>query len=92
MSNYICVQCINIFKDLDEKERSDVVSFFKEEKHERGETIFTPYEDFENFYMVDSGEVLLYELSAEGKKIIIDILKPGDVFLTFLWCLILRLG
>lgn len=83
MSNYICVQCINIFKDLSEKDKDKVVSFFRKEEYEKGETIFTPYEDFKNFYMVNSGKVLLYEVSAEGKKIIIDILKAGDIFFNF---------
>lgn len=83
MPEYICVQCINIFKDLTEDERQEIISSFKKEKFSKGETIFTPFEDFENFYMVHSGKIILYEVSASGKKIINNVLENGDIFFNF---------
>ncbi len=83
MSENICIECINIFKDITEEEKRKIVSHFRKKKYNKGEMIFTPYEDFENLCMIYKGEVLIYQISAEGKKIIIDILKDGDMLSNF---------
>jgi len=82
VENYTCFQ-INIFKNIPEDEKKEVTSLLKTERFSKGETIFTPYEEFEDVYMVHTGEVIIYQMSPEGKKIITEILRPGDIFSNF---------
>lgn len=56
---------------------------FKEKKYFKHELIFTPYEGFENIYMIYKGKVEIYQVSAEGKKVIIDVLEGGEMFSNF---------
>jgi CRP/FNR family transcriptional regulator len=41
--------------------------------------LYTPEDSVENVYILKEGEVTLYK-SVDGKKIILDVLKPGAVF------------
>ncbi|OIP22493.1 hypothetical protein COX95_01145 [bacterium CG_4_10_14_0_2_um_filter_33_32] len=83
MSNSICVQCIEIFKTLETPEKESIIFLFKEKKYFKHELIFTPYEGFENIYMIYKGKVEIYQVSAEGKKVIIDVLEGGEMFSNF---------
>ena len=46
----------------------------------KGELIFGPYDEEDRVFTIKEGEVETYQLSPEGRKIIIDILVPGDIF------------
>ena len=46
----------------------------------KGELIFGPYDEEDRVFAIKDGEVEIYQLSPEGRKIIIDILVPGDIF------------
>ncbi len=47
---------------------------------QRGRLFYMPGETGEALFILKEGRVQLYRLSAEGKKLIIDILEPGTVF------------
>lgn len=47
--------------------------------HDSKEFLYTPSDAVENVFILKEGEVTLYK-SIEGKKIILDVLKPGAVF------------
>lgn len=47
--------------------------------HDSKEFLYTPADAVENVFILKEGEVTLYK-SIEGKKIILDVLKPGAVF------------
>ena len=49
-------------------------------RHERGTLLFSAGEEAEGFYVVASGRVKIYKLSAEGKERILHIVHPGDTF------------
>jgi CRP-like cAMP-binding protein len=51
-----------------------------EKEFSKGELIFGPYDTEEKIFVVREGEVEIYQLSPEGKKVIIDILVPGNIF------------
>lgn len=46
----------------------------------KGELIFGPYDEKDRIFAIKEGEVEIYQLSPEGRRIIIDILVPGDIF------------
>ena len=48
-------------------------------QHENKHFLYTPEDAVENVFILKEGEVTLYK-SIDGKKIILDVLKPGAVF------------
>lgn len=72
---------VNLFRDLPE----DILKQIAETSHmrnfEKGAYIANPHDESgERIYFLKEGEVEVYESTDEGKKIIIDILGPGDIF------------
>ena len=51
-----------------------------EKEYKRGDLIFGPYDKEERVFEIGQGEVEIYQLSLDGKKVIIDMLVPGDIF------------
>jgi CRP/FNR family transcriptional regulator len=49
-------------------------------KFKRGESVFSEGDRSEGFYVVQSGEVKLYKLSADGKEQVLHIVGPGENF------------
>jgi CRP-like cAMP-binding protein len=48
-----------------------------------GEHLFFEGQPADNFFLVRHGEVQLYKTSTDGKDVILNIFKPGDVFADF---------
>lgn len=73
------IKQINLFEGM---ERDDVMKIAKkmvERKCTKKEVLYTPFEVTNSIYILKKGEVTLYN-SHHGKKLIIDVLKPGSVF------------
>lgn len=51
-----------------------------EKSFSKDEIIFGPYDTKDKIFVVRQGEVEIYQLSPDGKKAIIDIMVPGDIF------------
>jgi len=49
-------------------------------KFKRGETVFNQGDASEGFYVVQTGAVKVYKLSAEGKEQVLHIVGPGENF------------
>ncbi len=47
---------------------------------EPGATLFTQGEPADVFFVVDDGEIEISALSAEGRKLTLDIMTPGEIF------------
>ena len=62
-------------RDLDEIERSTAMSSCT-----RGRVFFTPGESGEVLFILKSGRVNLYRMTAEGEKLVIATIEPGTVF------------
>lgn len=45
-----------------------------------GTILFTQGDDADTFYIVDDGEIEIGVLSAEGKKLTLEVMTPGEVF------------
>jgi len=72
---------VNLFRDLPEDILQEIAETSRMENYEGGVYISYPQDSAaERIYFLKEGEVEVYESTDEGKKIIIDILKPGDVF------------
>jgi len=73
---------VNLFRDLPEDVLKQIAETSRMRSFEKGFYISTPHDDDtgERLYFLKEGEVEIYESTPEGKKIIIDILKPGDIF------------
>ncbi len=54
-----------------------------EKRFSKGELIFGPYDVQGRIFEVREGQVEIFQLSPEGKKVIIDLLTPGSIFANF---------
>lgn len=70
---------LNLFKTLPEEMIKYISERFVEKEYNRRQVIFEP-EDKDKVFLLKSGKVEIYELAEDGKRIIVDILGPGDVF------------
>jgi len=71
---------VNLFRDLPEDILTQIAETSQMRSFEKGRYISTPNDEGERIYFLKEGEVEVYESTDEGKKMIIDILKPGDIF------------
>jgi len=72
---------INLFQELSPEALKEVAQMSRMRDFERDTYISTPHDDdSERIYFLKRGEVEVYESTDNGKKIIIDILEPGDIF------------
>lgn len=75
-----CLSKVNVFRELPRALIAKLAVITKEKEFSKGELIFGPYDAEEKIFVVHEGEVEIYQLSPEGKKVIIDILVPGNIF------------
>lgn len=71
---------IELFKDLSEKELSEVEQTSLKETYKKKETIFSEGEPSDWLYILTKGKVKITKLSYEGKEIILEIIKAPDFF------------
>ena len=72
---------INLFRDLPEDILKEIAETSQMRSFEKGFYISTPHDDVaERIYFLKEGEVEIYESAGGGKKMIIDILRPGNIF------------
>ena len=70
---------IELFADLSEEEIMEIVSGAIHRECPIKQILYTPDDHLDFTYVLKEGEVTLYKIT-DGKKIIIDILKPGSIF------------
>lgn len=73
------IQQLDLFKDLAKDKLQQMESFFAMKQYAKREVIFEPG-DKDNVFIIKTGQVELYQLTADGKKVIIEVLKPGSIF------------
>lgn len=73
------IQQLDLFKDLAKEKLQNIESFFVMKQYGKCEVIFEPG-DKDKVFIVKTGKVELYQLTAQGKKVIIEVLKPGSIF------------
>lgn len=70
---------IDLFKNISDKEIISIAQKLIEKKCNKKEILYSPFENFNSICLLKKGEVTLY-YSHRGKRIIIDVLKPGSIF------------
>lgn len=70
---------VELFKGLSDDELGEILEGVLHNQMDTKEFVYTPEELVENVYILKEGEVTLYK-TVDGKKIILDVLKPGAIF------------
>ena len=72
---------MDVFQGLSEDMIAQIAEITRTKDFAKGEYISRPSDTESDFiYFLKEGEVEVYESTAEGKKIIVDIMRPGDMF------------
>lgn len=70
---------LNLFKSLPKEELEHLAGHLATKEYSRRQVILEP-EDRDKVFILKSGRVEIYEITEDGKKIIVDVLGPGNVF------------
>lgn len=73
------LQQLDLFSGLGQNELSKIDPLFTMREYCRKEIIFEPG-DQNRVFIVKTGRVEVYQLSSSGRKVIIEVLKPGSIF------------
>ena len=83
MANRVwCLGEINIFNEINPDEATEAGLIISEKNATKKEIVLEP-EETDKVYIIKRGHVKLYQLTPDGKRIIIDTLGPGGVFGNF---------
>ncbi len=75
----IVLKQLNLFKSLPQKELEHLAGHLTSKEYSKRQVILEP-EDKDKIFILKSGKVEIYEITSDGKKIIVDVLGPGNVF------------
>lgn len=70
---------INLFKSLPQEELEHFAGHLATKEYGKRQVILEP-DDKDKVFILKTGRVEIYELTPDGKKIIVDTLGPGNVF------------
>ncbi len=71
---------IPLFANLDDGEYASLAAICTSRDYRRGTEIFSENDPGDGFYILVSGRVKIYKLSADGREQILHILGPGEPF------------
>lgn len=74
------LKSIHLFNGLDENQFEKMAIHSRLQTLKKDERLFTQGDNVNNFYIVYSGLVKLFRLSAEGQEKVIEIVSPGQSF------------
>lgn len=69
-----------ILRDLDPAQQAQIEQLVTYQTYPTGHIFYMPYERGEQLYILQSGRVRLYKLSAEGRALTLAILEPVSIF------------
>ncbi len=71
---------IEIFQDLSPREMQELDRITTMSNVQKGKVFYRPEDVTEVLFIIKEGRVQLYRISAEGKKLVITTLGPGNLF------------
>jgi CRP/FNR family transcriptional regulator, cyclic AMP receptor protein len=71
---------VDLFRDLSERDMAELDRMTTITSVPRGRVFYQPEDVGEVLFLVKSGQVQLYRISPEGKKLVIATLGPGTLF------------
>jgi len=80
MSMIDLIPTIPLFDGLPANEQQQLAGISVEKKFKRGQTVFSEGDPGNGFYVVASGRVKIFKLSADGKEQILHLFGPGEPF------------
>lgn len=75
----IVLKQLDLFKSLPQEELEHLAGHLTSKEYSRRQVILEP-EDKDKIFILKSGKVEIYEITPDGKKIIVDVLASGNVF------------
>lgn len=79
MQKHWYLQQIDLFRGISDQEIMSIAKKMIEKKCTKKEMIYMPNEANNSIYVLKKGEITLYN-SHHGKRLIIEVLKPGSIF------------
>ncbi len=76
--DHINLKQVGLFQDLAPDELNTVKTLLKEKSFQNGEVLFFEGKQCERIFIVRSGRVKIFRISASGREQILEILNPGD--------------
>ena len=73
------LQQVDLFEGISDEEMMQLAGKIVERECLKKELLYTPFDEGDVIYILKKGEVTLY-YSHYGKRLIIDVLKPGSIF------------
>lgn len=70
---------LNLFKTLPQNQVEYISNKLTMKEYGKRQVLFEP-EDKNKVFILKNGRVEIYQLTLEGKKIVVDVLEPGSVF------------
>lgn len=70
----------DLFKDLSAEDMDKVEKMTDLVNFRKGQLIYSPGETKEVLFLLKQGKIQLYQLSPDGKKLVITVLEPGTIF------------
>lgn len=74
-----CVQGLNVFNVLNEKQVMNIAKNSKIIELEAGNLLFGPEDKVESIYIIHQGRVKIYKLNKAGKQLTLAYLVPGNI-------------
>ncbi len=74
------LRMVDIFRDLSEHEIEEIDRATTVTSSRRGKILYMPEDTSEVLFLLKQGEVQLYRISPDGKKLVIATLEPGAIF------------
>ena len=71
---------VELFATMSDEEINEIVQKINHGEFPNHYILYTPQEQVEDMYILKEGEVIIYQTTPEGKKVLLDILKPGSIF------------
>ncbi len=72
-----CVEMVPIFSNLSQEERLEIAAIAKAQTFKKGELVYMAGDEGGTLYVLHSGRVKIYRLSASGKEQVIRVIEPG---------------
>lgn len=74
------IETIDLFKDLSDQTLEALRSQMRLRKLAKGELLFSAGDESDSMYLVQSGRVRIWTVSAAGAEVTLNVLGPGTVF------------
>ena len=71
---------VDIFRDLTQKEMEEINKIVKMVTIKKGQILYRPEEEVEVLFLLKKGKIQAYTITAEGKRLIVEMIGPGTFF------------